>query len=655
MQNPHQALKMCEPSYFKTYLFWRVKHSRIKKESSIITRWKILSMVYARLAEEYMKEGVLYDMRNWIPQVLTPAFGLDDSEKEKSGLFVEDLCRLQNAHWVRDTEVFAHERLRVQLSPFLSLAGCTATRPKALVGLRYEDIEFQLFPPRVKGRPPIVIMKLNLNRVKRSGGKRKRKGFAFYEAEDLACCGVTFMLALALADGAFKNKLTSLRDVYSLVVPPDTDRIRLQWDEDWAQRPVFRDVEHTANGVRVSRTKALDYQKHRHHLIRLGRTSGFEKKLEFYDLRRASGKRLKEALTPEEHRQIMGHRGDVYERYYMPSFIDRDCQAIYLGSTRRDDLIRAVGRLICHERAPKALTDVQKFEISQDPKLLELIEERAQCVRDLKDDGFPTIKSAKETKWFEKHKSIQAEINTLRRKLKDDLLEKSIAEFHKTVHTAEVDRQLRGIRPADIITPPNFEYELEERGQVAKLLFKPLDGLAEGQILDVRVELVDNLMRLCKKQETPHQYKAPKKRGRPKVCPVYASTDADDEDEDEDDDEGFSQGETDVESDVDWETKTLADEDLDVDSIAPIEVEEQPIAPPLYCAFCKWVDEEAGPQKRGHVFSRIDSLSRHIRAQHLCPRAAGEGFDCPYQGCSAFIGSALHFITHTKHQHGLRL
>lgn len=37
------------------------------------------------------------------------------------------------------------------------------------------------------------------------------------------------MLALALADGAFKNKLTSLSDVYSLVVPSDTDRIRLQW------------------------------------------------------------------------------------------------------------------------------------------------------------------------------------------------------------------------------------------------------------------------------------------------------------------------------------------------------------------------------------------------------------------------------------------
>ena len=100
------------------------------------------------------------------------------------------------------------------------------------------------------------------------------------------------MLSLALADKAFKSNLFSLRDIYNLIVPPETDRIRLQWDDEWAERPVFRDVENTANGVRVSKTQALNYSKHRHHLIRLGRTCGFEKRLEFYDLRRASGKRL---------------------------------------------------------------------------------------------------------------------------------------------------------------------------------------------------------------------------------------------------------------------------------------------------------------------------------------------------------------------------
>lgn len=90
---------------------------------------------------------------------------------------------------------------------------------------------------------------------------------------------------------------------------------------------------------------------------------------------------MNESVTPEECRQIMGHRGDVYERYYMPAFIDTDCQAIYLGSTRREDLIRAVGRLSRHERAPQALNDLQKFEISQDPKILELIWKCEESVR----------------------------------------------------------------------------------------------------------------------------------------------------------------------------------------------------------------------------------------------------------------------------------
>jgi hypothetical protein len=35
------------------------------------------------------------------------------------------------------------------------------------------------------------------------------------------------MLALALANNAFKNKFASLEDIYGLIVPPDTDRIRL--------------------------------------------------------------------------------------------------------------------------------------------------------------------------------------------------------------------------------------------------------------------------------------------------------------------------------------------------------------------------------------------------------------------------------------------
>ena len=71
--------------------------------------------------------------------------------------------------------------------------------------------------------------------------------------------------------------------------------------------------------------------------------------------------------------------------------------------------------------------------------------------------------------------------------------DKTIQEFHKTVRTTEVDQQLQGIRPADILTPPTIKYELEERATVSNLLFEPLDGLTENQILQVRIDLIETM------------------------------------------------------------------------------------------------------------------------------------------------------------------
>lgn len=77
-----------------------------------------------------------------------------------------------------------------------------------------------------------------------------------------------------------------------------------------------------------------------------------------------------------------------------------------------------------------------------------------------------------------------------------------------------------GIRPSNVLTPPTIKYEIEERATVAKLLFMPLDNLNEDQILQVRIEVVDNLAQLCKWQETPHLYKALKSRERRPKQPV---------------------------------------------------------------------------------------------------------------------------------------
>jgi hypothetical protein len=153
-----------------------------------------------------------------------------------------------------------------------------------------------------------------------------RKKFAFPEGENLICCPVLLMYGLALADRAFKNKFTSLVQLYSLIVPSTTDRLRLKWDSEWAERPIFRDVEKApceddergeeratkgevlvtdrsrkqvlgvkrrAGGrVRISKSRLLSYQSHRNNFIRLGRICGYRKRLQWYDWRRGSGRQL---------------------------------------------------------------------------------------------------------------------------------------------------------------------------------------------------------------------------------------------------------------------------------------------------------------------------------------------------------------------------
>jgi hypothetical protein len=202
--------------------------------------------------------------------------------------------------------VFAHERLRVQLAANLILAGATATRPGALIGkLLYEHIEFQLLPPLPGDSRPRVVLKVMLKHVKRSGGKSEPKEFAFREDDMLLYDPLIPLMALCFADNAFANEFKDPGDIYTLVVPTDSDRLRLHWKKEWRSRPVFRDVESSPTGVRVTLDKALQYSKERHHLIRLGRSIGLAKSLEWYDLRRGSGRKLNGKACQTPHLMIL--------------------------------------------------------------------------------------------------------------------------------------------------------------------------------------------------------------------------------------------------------------------------------------------------------------------------------------------------------------
>jgi hypothetical protein len=101
----------------------------------------------------------------------------------------------------------------------------------------------------------------------------------FRDNEDMICCAILFLIALAIANNAFKNKFTSLRQIYSLVILNSTDRICLKWDDNWAKRLIFCNIKQTPIGIYISDIKSLSYAKHRYYFVRLSRTCRFRKRL----------------------------------------------------------------------------------------------------------------------------------------------------------------------------------------------------------------------------------------------------------------------------------------------------------------------------------------------------------------------------------------
>ena len=80
----------------------------------------------------------------------------------------------------------------------------------------------------------------------------------FYNNDgNLICNPVMYIIALAFADNAFENNFNCPEEIYRLVVPPESDRIRLQWKDSLAETPIFRDIENTPDGVCISWTKSL--------------------------------------------------------------------------------------------------------------------------------------------------------------------------------------------------------------------------------------------------------------------------------------------------------------------------------------------------------------------------------------------------------------
>lgn len=93
-----------------------------------------------------------------------------------------------------------------------------------------------------------------------------------------------------------------MEDIFALKLPANRDVLRIKWKETKLAHPFFCDVKATTHGIDILHGQAFPYAKYRDTFVRLGRVAGFEKSLELYQLRRASGSNIN---STRSHAQIL--------------------------------------------------------------------------------------------------------------------------------------------------------------------------------------------------------------------------------------------------------------------------------------------------------------------------------------------------------------
>ncbi|CAN9360413.1 unnamed protein product [Alternaria alternata] len=417
-RSPEEQLRACDPEAFKAYLRWRKKYSRVKKESSMRSYWKRLSMCYMDLTRHTMDADVLTDVCNWIPSLM-----LDKSEKEKHAMYVQDLYAILHALWVDDTKPL-HGFIRVQISLLLLLSAATATRPGAIVesasakgsnkALSFKNIELLKVRSVVDPSRSTIVANVNLENVK----NKEKDGKPYDE-----------LLEEILTD-------------------------------------------------------------------------------------------LPGALDPVERNQTMGHLGSTYEKYYTPTHIARDFQSIYFGSPSEDLLIQSVARmgLSRDRRAPTELNEEQQEILRNDPALATLRKEREAYKAQLYDQGFYPLSKGEGTDLYKKYEETKRKIGSTYQRLYRERFESAVREFHESIDTIEIARQLSGMAADKVLTLPAVEFELRDRGTIAGMLFKPIQD-DKG-----RVRFVRTLARLCHKQETRQPRTFKRKRVDLVACEASGSS-----------------------------------------------------------------------------------------------------------------------------------
>jgi hypothetical protein len=343
-------------------------------------------------------------------------------------------------------------------------------------------------------------------------------------------------------------------------------------------------------------------------------------------------------VTTAERNQVLGQSGDVYERYYTPTNTGHDFQAICFGTPSEEELIQSVASmgLSRDKRAPKELNDAQRKQVQEDPSLVNLRNERAAYMKQLKSQSDSSLSAVEKELLRKKYDQTGHKIVNVRQRLLRLRLKEVIREFHDSIDALEIAKQLNGKEAREAIMLPAIEFEFPERGIIAAMLFKPISTE------QIRIKFVYAMARLFKLRET-RSSKATKRKATKSIIRTGVSS--------------ASARPTEIAPSPKKRKISLDDKLLeqgrDLSGYEDMtDVHPQYFYPGVpghpVCGFC-YGNKQLSHEGRTKSWPRKDVLRKHVNTHFRDDKCRR----CPFPSCPVFLGGEEHYWRHSLEVHNV--
>ncbi|KXH50844.1 hypothetical protein CNYM01_12925 [Colletotrichum nymphaeae SA-01] len=308
---------------------------------------------------------------------------------------------------------------------------------------------------------------------------------------------ITFLLVMALADGALEN-IDSWDDIHQIKIPDGKDHVSLRWKDEALKLPVLRHVKKDGTVINEP-MKRQEYEEIWRALL-LG--EGFLSRGGMHMVRRGLGKKLDGIYTEAIRSQhITQSDTRVYGRDYMANMSSANGKAAFLDLPLNHETVEHFqGLERCREEGlPSSIPAEREEAIHRSPEIMELQSELDDCV---------SASERMETK--------RKLANLLKRLKREDL--KEYQKQWVRNRQSEIVLKRGHVEPLAESYEPHVLIQLvPERRKIAELASLK-EGLTEGQLREAE----NALYSLCVKDlTTPYR---PDEQPVDGNCPVCGIT-----------------------------------------------------------------------------------------------------------------------------------